>query len=400
MPEPVSPPRLDVDLAQPTPLGEAAIDAANRVLRDGRLFRYGEAASGLPEAALLEQDFAAMLGARYCAAVNSGGCALFLALRALGVEPGAPVLLNAFTLAPVPGAIAHAGARAVLVDLTERLTICPEDLDRKAAESGARVLLLSHMRGHVADMDAVMEVCARRGLTLVEDCAHTTLARWDGRLVGRFGAVGCFSAQSYKHVNGGEGGLIITDDEDVAARAILLSGSYMLYAQHAARPGMAVFDRWRGTTPNLSMRMNGLIAALLRPQLADLPARNARWRAIHDRIAARLKGSNAIHVPERPPQEDHTPTSIQFLYEGGALPGFLERAAEGGVAVKWFGADQPVGFTSRYAHWGYLDGPHEVPNADRLLAKTCDVRLPATLTDAEADTLADVLLDAAARAEA
>ena len=80
-------------------------------MRDGRLFRYGEVSAGIPQAALLEEDFAAMQGAKYCAAVNSGGCALFLSLKAAGVEPGDRVLLNAFTLAPVPGAIAHAGAR-------------------------------------------------------------------------------------------------------------------------------------------------------------------------------------------------------------------------------------------------------------------------------------------------
>ena len=81
------------------------------------------------------------------------------------------------------------------------------------------MLLLSHMRGHVADMGRVVDLGARHGLALVEDCAHTMGAGWDGWPTGTFGAVGCFSLQSYKHANAGEGGLLVTDDDDIAARA-------------------------------------------------------------------------------------------------------------------------------------------------------------------------------------
>lgn len=200
------------------------------------------------------------MDARYCIAVNSCGCALYLALRAAGVAPGDRVLVNAFTLAPAPGAIAHTGAEPVLVDIDESLTINLEDLREKAGASGAQYLLLSHMRGHVADLDAVAEICGEAGLTLIEDCAHTTGARWNGRLTGRFGVAGCISGQSYKHLDGGEGGLIVTDDPDLAARATLMSGSYMLYAQHRARPGLEVFERWRlsSTSVATQQRVNQL----------------------------------------------------------------------------------------------------------------------------------------------
>ena len=140
-------------------------------------------------------------------------------------------------------------AEAVFVDIDDNYRIDIEDLDRKAAVSGARFLMLSYMRGHIPDMDAVMAVCTRRGLTVVEDCAHTMGAGWNGHLTGRFGAVGCFSTQTFKHINSGEGGLIVTDDDDIAARAVLFSGSYMLYAQHRARPPLEVFERHRYNTP-------------------------------------------------------------------------------------------------------------------------------------------------------
>ena len=109
---------------------------------------------------------------------------------------------------------------------------------------------------------AAAVLCDDLGITVIEDCAHTMGARWAGRATGSFGR---FSLQAYKHVNAVEGGLIATDDEDVAARAILYSGSYMLYRQHRARPSDAAFARWKDVTPNFSLRMSNLAAAVARP---------------------------------------------------------------------------------------------------------------------------------------
>ena len=390
--------RFTGNLAAPPPIPAAGQEAARRLMERGLLFRYAETGAGAPEAALLEEEFAALMGARYCVAVNSCGCALFLALRAAGVGPGDKVLVNAFTLAPVPGAIAHAGAEPVLVDITEDLTIDLDDLAAKARASGARHLMLSHMRGHVGDVEAVAAFCEAEGIALIEDCAHTPGARWNGKLTGRFGLAGCFSAQSYKHLNGGEGGLIVTDDPDMAAKMILMSGSYMLYAQHRARPGLEVFERWRMTMPNFSMRMNGMAAAVIRPQLAELDARIARWRAIHARVAARLARAQHIRLPATPEAAYLAPTSIQFTLEGMGTDGIravIGRAAARGVPVKWFGAEAPDGFTSRPDHWQYVPGLHTPPRAAEILARLCDVRLPLELTDAEADTIGEILAQAA-----
>ena len=393
------------DLSAPEPIPEAGVEAAVGLLRDGRLFRYGEDRHGVPEAALLEEEFAAYLGRRFCVGINSGGCALFVALKAAGVEPGDKVLVNAFTLAPVPGAISHAGAEAVLVDIDDRLVIDLEDLERKAEASGARTLMLSYMRGHIPDMDAVMARCDRLGLTVIEDCAHTMGGGWAGRLTGTYGRAACFSAQTFKQVNAGEGGLLVTDDEDLAARAILFSGSYMLYAQHRARPDMAVFERHRYQVPNCSMRMSGLVASLLRPQIALLDERNRRWRRIYDALAEDLRGINGLSLPRRPAEEDFAPTSLQFLVAEGALDAaqmqvFAEAAAARGVYLKWFGAADPVGFTSRHDHWRYLEGQagSSVPNADRLLRRLFDLRLPLWLDDEDCQVIAAVLREAMAQA--
>ncbi len=232
---------LTIDLSQPPSIPEEGIERAVGVLRSGWLHRYGETLGDRSEVSLLEEAFAASVGAQYCVAANSCGSTMFLALVCSGVKRGDKVLMNAFTLAPVPGAIAHAGADHVLVEITPDLTMDLADFEAKAIASGAKHLLLSHMRGHITDLVAVMEIAARHGITVIEDCAHTMGASWAGKPTGTYGRVGCYSLQAYKHINGGEGGLLVTDDADIAARAILHSGSYMLYGQHRLRPSDEVF---------------------------------------------------------------------------------------------------------------------------------------------------------------
>ena len=165
---------------QQEPIPEEAIAAAVGVLRSGRLHRYNVAAGETSEAALLERDYAAWQGSRYCLAVASGGQAMQIALRAAGVRPNDPVLSNAFTLAPVPGAISAIGAVPVLVEITEDLVVDLDDLEAKARSSGARVLLLSNMRGHLCDMDRLMRVVAMAGLA-----ARRGLRAHDGGQLGR-----------------------------------------------------------------------------------------------------------------------------------------------------------------------------------------------------------------------
>ena len=109
-----------------------------RLCGPGRLFRYGEYGSDSNHAALLEQEFATYLGSRYAAGVNSGGSALFVALKSIGIDPGEQVLVNAFTLAPVPGSIAHAGGTPVFVEIDENYHIDVDDLRARAEEQAPR----------------------------------------------------------------------------------------------------------------------------------------------------------------------------------------------------------------------------------------------------------------------
>lgn len=374
--------RFTGSFTQQEPIPEEGIEAALAVLRHGRLHRYNVAPGEVAEAALLEEEFAALTGARYCLAVASGGYAMATALRAVGVGAGDPVLSNAFTLAPVPGAIAAVGGRPVFVEVTEDLTIDIDHLGMMAAASGAKVLLLSHMRGHVCDMERLMALCDEMGITVIEDCAHTMGARWKGVASGRHGDVACYSMQTYKHVNAGEGGFLATDDAGLMAKAVLLSGSYMLYGRHRAAPGPEAFEGLRLEVPNISGRMDNLRAAILRPQLRVLDERVRRWRALYDGLEAGLRGVPGLTVIARPPHEEFVGSSFQVLlpgWEGARVAAFVARCAARGVELKWFGAADPVAFTSRYAHWAYANPP-VLPQTDRVLAGLIDLRLPLTFT--------------------
>jgi dTDP-4-amino-4,6-dideoxygalactose transaminase len=367
---------------QQEPIPDQAIAAALAVLQHGRLHRYNVAGDEAGETALLEEEFANLTGAKYCLAVASGGYAIATALRAAGVQAGEQVLTNAFTLAPVPGAIAGLGATPVLVDVNAELTIDMADLQRKIDDTGARFLLLSHMRGHICDMDRLMEICTAHGVQVIEDCAHTMGATWGGVPSGRHGLIGCFSTQTYKHVNSGEGGLLISDDAEIMARATILSGSYMLYGRHRAAPALEVFERVKFVTPNLSGRMDNLRAAILRPQLQRLPDQCAAWNARYRVVEAGLRDTPGLRLIRRAEPETFVGSSIQFLLPGqGAqtVTRVVERCAARGVELKWFGARDPVGFTSRYDSWRYMEVT-PMPASQAILAGLLDMRLPLTFS--------------------
>ena len=365
---------------QQEPIPEAGIEAAMAVLRHGRLHRYNTNPNELSETALLEQEFAAAVDAPYCLAVASGGYAMATALRAVGVQAGDTVLSNAFTLAPVPGAIASVGAVPVFVGVTESLTIDLDDLAVKLDQ--ARVLLLSHMRGHLCDMDRLMEMCTAAGVIVIEDCAHTMGAAWNGVPSGRHGAVGCYSCQTYKHVNSGEGGFLVTSDPQIAAKAVMLSGSYMLFERHLAAPPKEAFDEIKYTTPNISGRMDNLRAAILRPQVADLGVQCARWNERYFTLETGLRGTPGLTVIERPAQETIVGSSIQFLlldWAASAVRDVVARCAARGVELKWFGAPEPVAFTSKYDSWQYAPSD-PMAATDRVLAGVVDMRVPLTFS--------------------
>jgi len=376
---------------QQEPIPDAGIQAALRVLQSGRLHRYNVAEGEYGETALLEQEFAASVGSKYCLAVASGGYAMATALRSVGIKAGDKVLTNAFTLAPVPGAIASVGGVPIFVGVSRDLTIDLDDLEAKADQ--ADVLMLSHMRGHMCDMDRLMAICNAANITVIEDCAHTMGAKWGDTYSGRHGVMGCYSCQTYKHVNSGEGGLLVSDDDELMARAIMLSGSYMLFERHLAGPPKEAFAQIKYETPNISGRMDHLRAAILRPQLADLDTQVQRWNDRYVAVEDGLKDTPGLTVVQRHEKETYVGSSIQFLLDGWSdvvVNDAIARCAARGVELKWFGGVEPVAFTSRYDSWRYA--PSEaMPATDEILRGIVDMRLPLTFSVADCAMIARII---------
>ncbi len=166
------------------------------------------------------------------------------------------------------------------------------------------------------------------------------------------------------------------------ARATILSGSYMLYGRHDAGPPEEAFRDIRLDTPNCSGRMDNLRAAILRPQLALLDANCARWNDRYHAVAGELTDAPGIRLPNRPPEEQFVASSIQFLlpdFSAEAVQDFLDRCNARGVELKWFGAPEPVAFTSRHQSWRYA-GAQSLPGTDAILDTLCDMRLPLTFS--------------------
>ena len=387
---------FDKPFTQQESIPEHGIARAVEIMRSGRLHRYNVSADETSEVSLLEREYATYQGVKYCVATASGGQAIQLGLRVCGVRPGDKVLANAYTLAPVPGAIHNLGAEPVLVEITDDYHIDLNHLDEMARRSNSQVLLLSHMRGHIADMDSLAKIIKKHKLKLVEDCAHTMGAKWRGIRSGNFGDVAAFSTQTYKHMNSGEGGFLTTDDDEMAARAIINSGSYMLYERHGTLPPQQAFEHIKLNTANYSCRMDNLRAALVRAQLPHLDANVARWNQLYDRFYAHLSAADGIDIPARRQAEFYVGSSIQFRTIGlskAEIPTFITRCAKRGVELKWFGADAPAAFTSRYDSWAYLEDVPHLPATLAALDKTIDMRIPLTFDGDDCDIIASIITD-------
>jgi len=384
------------------PIPEAARAEINRLLNSGDLFRYTAPADA--PVALLEREFADLMGVKYALAVSSCSAALFLSLEALGLKQGARVIIPAFTFAAVPSSIVHARMQPVLVEVGENYRIDLDDFTAKI-DQNIDAVLISHMRGHTSDMDAIKALCDARNIPVIEDAAHSLGTLWHGEKIGTIGKVGCFSFQSYKMINAGEGGILISNDPDLIARAVIMSGAYEHnWKKHKGPNGQndpelaEAFARWQNQLPLYNMRLQNLSAAVIRPQLPELARRVRDGLANHDYVAGELNKSPWLNVPPALAPETRAPDSIQFNLVDFARDedavAFQDAAAARGVKVQVFG----LSTDNARAFWNWQFIPGEVPDLPKtraMLMRACDVRLPARLTRSELDFIINALVMAA-----
>ncbi|GJL92862.1 DegT/DnrJ/EryC1/StrS family aminotransferase [Hyphococcus sp.] len=381
----------DVHKAEPIP--EAARKEIDALLSSGDLFRY---TSGMDSpVSKLEKEFAEFLGVRYALAVNSCSSALFLSLRALGLGSGDKILLPAFTFAAVPSSVIHAGCEPVLVNVGENYRILLDEFEEKLSGDVSAVMI-SHMRGHTSDMTEILRLCEARNVPIIEDAAHSLGTTWSRRKIGSLGKVGCFSFQSYKLVNAGEGGILVSDDAEIMARAVIMSGAYEEnWKKHPVVSDY--FPQWQNKLPLFNLRMNNLSAAVIRPQLGEIPARVKKGRLNHDYVAKILNASDWFSVPAPLDLERRAPDSIQFnlchFEDDEEVLKFQGKARDKGVEIQVFGLSQNNART--FWNWEFIGPQGDLTPTRNMLKRACDVRLPVHLEKNVLDSVANVLVSAA-----
>ena len=256
--------------------------AVDRVLRSGMLTQG-------PEVAAFEAEFAELVDGRQCVALNSGTSALHLGLLALGVGPGDEVIVPSFSFAATANAVRLAGAAPVFVDI-DAASFCVDPACVLAAISErTRVIMPVHLYGHPANMKALSAIAGDHGLLIVEDAAQAHAASAWGRPVGALGTLAAFSFYATKNMTSAEGGMVVTDDPEIARRVRLLRNQGM-------------DKRYLNELVGFNARMTDVHAAIGRAQLPKLVAWTAQRQANARYFDEQLRG---VAVPPVAPGVVH-----------------------------------------------------------------------------------------------
>lgn len=245
---------------------------------------------------LFECRFAEFLGVRHAFLVANGTAALHLANRAVGIGPGDEVICPALTFVATANATVYCGARPVFADIVgpDNLNICPDDI-REKITARTKAISVVHYGGYPADLDAISAIAREHNLKIIEDAAHAPGACWRGRKVGSIGDVGCFSFFSNKNLVAGEGGVVVTNDDEYADRIRLMRSHGMTTLSYERHKGHAY--SYDVTELGYNYRSTEISAALANVQLDKLEANNERRRVLSRRYRRILADLRGIQVP-------------------------------------------------------------------------------------------------------
>ena len=320
-------------------------------------------------------------------AVANGTAALHLACLALGVGPGVEVIVPTLTFVASANAVALSGGRPVFADSIgpDDLSIDPADVERRITPA-TRGVMCVHYAGYPCQMDALLDLCDRHGLFLIEDAAHAPGASWDGRALGTIGDAGCFSFFGNKNMSTGEGGMVLARDPEVLDQVRLLRSHGMTTMS---------WDRYRGHASaydvvrlGFNYRPSELTAALGRPQLAKLPANNERRNALIERYRARFDEAG---LPVRMPFRGQIGSGhLAVLIVDRAQDRDPLRDALGGAGIQTSLHYPPVHLFDHYrTAYGHATG--DLPVAEDLALRIITLPLYPTMTPEQVDAVCDTV---------
>jgi 8-amino-3,8-dideoxy-alpha-D-manno-octulosonate transaminase len=289
--------------------GEEERKEVEEVLTAGYLSRYGKEDDPAFKQKVfsLEEEFARKVGARHCVAVNSGTSALMASLVAIGLQPGDEVLVPGYTFIASISAVIAVGGVPVLVEIDESLTMDVEDAERKIGPR-TRVIMPVHMLGNPCDMGRIQALAEKHQLIIIEDCCQALGGSYRGRRLGTFGALGTFSLNNFKVINAGDGGLLITNHQELYQRAFAFHDQGHL----PLRKGVEIGKR---TLIGINMRMNELTGAFALGQLRklDLILNTLRRKKARFKQAIQAGGLEQLDFRRiNDPEECATLLTVQF----------------------------------------------------------------------------------------
>jgi dTDP-4-amino-4,6-dideoxygalactose transaminase len=256
-----------------------------------------------------EEAFAAYIGVKHAIAVTNATAALHLAYMALGLGPGDEVIVPSLTFVATANAILYTEARPVFAEIqgTHDLNISPEDIVRRITPR-TRAITVMHYGGYVCDMPEIMAIAERHGLAVIEDAAHAPGATQSGRKAGTFGEIGCFSFFSNKNITTGEGGMIVTNRDDLAARLKLMRSHGMTTLTWDRHQGHA--HSYDVVALGFNYRIDEMRSALGLAQLKPLDARNEERRRVVSLYRAELSRVAGISIPFEKMQSE----SVHYIF--------------------------------------------------------------------------------------
>ncbi len=367
--------------------------SVQEALKTKKLFRY-QFKDSSSFVNILEKTFSEYVGSDFALGVSSATNAIFLALKALGVDSNSKVLIPAFTFTAVPSAVIQCGAEPVLIDITESYVIDLEDLKRKILSSKAQYLLLSHMRGHLCDMDEVVKICEESSIVLIEDAAHALGVTWKGKQAGTFGIAGIYSLQSYKIINAGEGGVLVTNNPDVFWKSVFMSGSYENnYKLHSSKSN-DIAKRYKNHLPVFNVRMNNITASLAIPQIENIETTIDHINDNYNNLSRKLLERKEIEFPK----ENFTIRSVRdsaqmrIKLNQNSLENLKSELNDINIPISYFGGLNNSN-ARLYQNWAFLENRnHILPNTKKNLSEVFDLRLPIHFQSKDIDIIAKSFL--------